>query len=382
MKKIFVLIVISLFLITSCGEKSQVLSTKKTPILEKRMDEGKVKIYDSANGEFYTGYLEETGINKNGITYISEKKEMKNGINHGSYEGYHENGVLREKATFKNGILEGNYQIFNYYGEKLEEFTYEDGKKSGVYYKNDFFENEIVEGYLENGNFIGEKLVFYKNGQLKKSMVFNNNNELEGKYSEYDDLGNQLELKTYKNGILNGFFMRRSSLDPNYIVDQGFFYNGKKEGKFRDFSRTENYPIISLSDYKKQLEKEFTLKKYEEMWAEEPNIEYYASGQIKTYNINLGAESIGYEYDEDFKINNIDTWITQWNKEIEKAKYLDEIENFDNNIFQLESAILGFRLNKNLTNEEILSLERVSSNAKSLMLNYYVKQRTIAANVR
>lgn len=49
---------------------------KKDPILEERMDNGIVKIYDDANQEYFTGYVENTEINKNGIKYTTNLTEQ------------------------------------------------------------------------------------------------------------------------------------------------------------------------------------------------------------------------------------------------------------------------------------------------------------------
>lgn len=172
------------------------------------------------NGES-KGYFEE-GV-------LAHTVEFKNNLKNGTYKQYDEKGVLRLEALFENDKLNGI--LTAYYPSKQIQLreTYQKGVLNGErveYYENgqikskSVFDNNRLNGliqdfyadgkpqsevFFQKGQRMGTAKSFYPNGKIQYEMNFKNN-MLDGDNLRYDDAGNIIEKRVYKNGTAIGGF--------------------------------------------------------------------------------------------------------------------------------------------------------------------------------
>lgn len=369
MKKILTILTIVL-VIGACG--------KKDPILEERMDNGVVKIYDAANQEYFTGYVENTKVNKDGIKYVAEKGNVKNGIKDGEYTTYWDNGKVSRKETYQSGELNGVLSKYNVYGDLLEQATYVNGEVEGPYIKVDGYKGIKIVGTFKNGVSVGKYEEYYLNGKLHKTLTFNEQGNAEGYYRMYTPEGNIWERAEYKDGLLHGFREEYHRLPKGMELDiKGHYYNGKPDGNINRGDYYQKNPIISLDDYKKSIANYFTIDRMlgnNSNYKKDLQIEYYPSGMTKSYRIDMleGA------YTEDYNILGLLKYIDENKENVKKAKKEYDLEFMTPVIQDMECIILGLLLSKNLTEQQQKNLNTVIDATKSLMVDDYIKQRELA----
>lgn len=80
--------------------------------------------------------------------------------------------------------------------------------------------------------------------------LFKNNKIVDGSITLYQYGSKQLPERTYicKNGNLNGMFYIYSKSKPNYIIQYGYYIDGKKEGNF--FTVSDSGRIELIETYK------------------------------------------------------------------------------------------------------------------------------------
>ncbi len=370
MKKILIILTI-ISMMGACG--------KKDPILEERMDNGIVKIYDAANQEYFTGYVENTKVNKNGIKYVAEKGNVKNGIKDGEYTTYWDNGKISRKETFQNGILNGVSSKYNVYGDLLEEATYVNGEIEGPIIEVDFYNQKKIVGTVKNNIYVGDYQEYFLNGKLHKTLTYNEKGKAEGVYTMYTPNGDVWERAEYKDGLLHGFREEYHNKGPgNMELDiMGYYYKGKPDGNINRGYYYQKNPIISLDDYKKSIANYFTIDR---MFADDLEyrknlkIEYYPNGMTKSYSIY----TFECEYNEDFNILGLLQYINEDKENVKKAKKEYDLEFMTPVIQDTECVILGLLLSKNLTEQQQKDLATVIDAMKSLMVDVYVKERELA----
>ena len=76
----------------------------------------------------------------------------KDGIRHGFWETFYQNGLLKNKGNYKDGKKEGLWEWYYTNGQLGIKGNYKDGKEEGVW-----------EWYYENGNLRNTET--YKNGE-------------------------------------------------------------------------------------------------------------------------------------------------------------------------------------------------------------------------
>ena len=103
-----------------------------------------------------------------------------NGVLHGEYKDYYDNGQLWEHSHYKNGVQHGECKLYHDNGQL-----------------------RVYEHY-ENGELHGEYKEWYDNGQLKVEENFVSG-QLHGKYLSYDESGKLIHKYYYTKGILNNF---------------------------------------------------------------------------------------------------------------------------------------------------------------------------------
>lgn len=386
MKKILCTLSV-LLLLNACG--------KNDPILEERMIDGEVKIYDSANQEFFTGYVENTKINNQGISYVAEKMNVKNGEKDGEYSKYDSKGILVEKANYKSGNLDGRLERYDPSTNEIKEFlNYDNGILNGEYKKYTLMESfdmdyrqystdfNIEKGQYKNGEKDGD-IEYYYGAYRKKDkglVLFRKesykNGKKEGISYDYYPNGDKLRRISYKNGFGNGYFERYAYSDGR-IIHRGHLYKGNYDGNIYVGSYFEKYPIISLEDYKEEITDKFTFKDLigdESNYKDELKIEYYPNGKIKKYL--LGINNV--EYPENFKILELLDDIKAEEKIVSKAKNPYDLEKTYVTYQDLSAVLLGLYLSKGITEKEKEEIEIVRNSLKELLIKEYIKKREIA----
>ena len=100
-----ILILLSLFLISNCGENL-------IEEVKERYDDGNMKVV-----EYYKKVGDTQTLVKKREYYetgeVEEEYYYVNGTLEGKYTEYYKNGQIEEEGTFKNGLLEGKYIQYN-----------------------------------------------------------------------------------------------------------------------------------------------------------------------------------------------------------------------------------------------------------------------------
>jgi len=134
---------------------------------------------------------------------VIEKYQInKDSLKHGLYEGFYEEGSLREQTQFK----EGNY-------EGLRTMYYADGVV------------EIEETY-SNNELHGPFKAFHKNGVLNLEVEYVNG-QMNGLLKRYYDTGTLQEEVTIVDGIENGPF--KEYFSNGQVEWEGKYVNGDNE---------------------------------------------------------------------------------------------------------------------------------------------------------
>ena len=255
----------------------------------------KAGIYDTDNGkktDYYDGgqikaeyYLTNGKINGQLKVYQENGKPQKvgtyaNGKENGKFIEYDEEGIKTAEYQMVNGEVNGVLTIYKD-GLKSQEITKQNGISTGkfvAYYYND-------KGKL-NSKVVGAFLDEKKNGLWQTFLVSDgkedliefttySNDEKNGAFKEYVN-SDSLETGTYKYGVLNGYFTRKTKLkgyegkdfenevtwwnlecEGNYIdgvengkwiyyfwggkSEEGDYEHGKKTGKWTKFMRIGNH---------------------------------------------------------------------------------------------------------------------------------------------
>lgn len=81
------------------------------------------------------------------------KGSFKNGVMHGNWEMYHENGQLKRKVKLKNGVEDGLFEEYWDNGQLMYRGNYKNGKPDGLWvnYNEDGTVRDKFTGTFENG---------------------------------------------------------------------------------------------------------------------------------------------------------------------------------------------------------------------------------------
>ena len=115
-----ILILLSLLLISNCGDKVREEITE-------RYDDGNMKVV-----EYYKKVGDTQTLVKKREYYetgeLEEEYYYVNGELEGKYTEYYKNGKIEEEGTFKDGELEGKYFHYNKEGGIKKEESYKNGE--------------------------------------------------------------------------------------------------------------------------------------------------------------------------------------------------------------------------------------------------------------
>lgn len=132
---------------------------------------------------------------------LSELYHLKDGLLHGQYAIYYEEGQVESEGTYTDGNEVGTFTEYYVDGSLMMVSNYKEGLLHGKminYYENGQIESE---GTYEDGNLNGKTTWYYESGVVKKEASYIDS-EFHGDYIEYTENG-EIELKeTYDNGTL------------------------------------------------------------------------------------------------------------------------------------------------------------------------------------
>jgi antitoxin component YwqK of YwqJK toxin-antitoxin module len=129
------------------------------------------------------------------LYYITKAEQKKQG----EYKRFYETGELEELAFFENDRLTGVRTIFSPDGKEIIKETHVNGLYHGLY--ESYFDNGEIEqkgSYIKN-SMSGIWEIFYPNGQLKESVTFSDNEE-NGPFKEFYENGIIKAAGEYKDG--------------------------------------------------------------------------------------------------------------------------------------------------------------------------------------
>lgn len=210
----YLLIVFSLFLLTSC-EKN--VDWKKESNLFKIKRPENILLYE---GEPFTGVIEnyknklnmKQGGPSGKFTKTSKVSSWKEGLPHGYWESIiHKNGFV-EKMTYEKGVVVGTYELFNKDGEILEKVEWNNGKFSGERIELDNvhmggtkipnFQIIKTKTLYVNSERHGIMESYYPNGSIGMRVKFKDGRPISDVIVFYLD-GKNMFTKKYNNGLLD-----------------------------------------------------------------------------------------------------------------------------------------------------------------------------------
>ncbi len=132
---------------------------------------------------------------------LSAEGVFRQGIRHGEWKTYRDDGSLQSKGVFAMGLRTGVWEAYDPQGVVLSEMNYLAGSRHGDWraYSNDGA--LIGEGQYADNTPSGRWTTYYSGGQVKERGLFVNGLR-EGPWEFYDDLGlPTLQAGVYRAGI-------------------------------------------------------------------------------------------------------------------------------------------------------------------------------------
>jgi len=247
---------------------------------------------------------------ENGI--ISSEGYLNKGKPDGYWKSYNKKGVLISEGNRSNYLLDSVWKFYNDDSSLKMIVNYKNGKKEGL--KTTFLDNEKVEEYyiedIKNKNEI-----HFSNGKIKSIIPFVDGLE-EGVASEYDTLGNIIQLTHFSKGFISkreyinrtdNFGMKQGLwkifYDNQILKTETNYLNNKRNGIHKEFDIKGN--VIKIEKYINDV----LISDAKETKKLETKKEYHKNGKIKVIATfyNGVAEGNRREYDESGK--NIKSYI-------------------------------------------------------------------------
>jgi antitoxin component YwqK of YwqJK toxin-antitoxin module len=154
-----------------------------------------------------------------------------NGVEHGSYRSFYENGRIENEGVYKNGLLDGDFIVRYPTGEIKSRGKYSDGKKNGPWVEYYVSGALSRKGFFKMGAIDGVVTGWKGQGGLEVEML---DSEGTGILREWHENGVIKSEAIYVKGFLNG-------LASNYLSNSGalesttVYLNGKEIGPRRFF---------------------------------------------------------------------------------------------------------------------------------------------------
>lgn len=191
-------------------------------------------ISNYSNGLLHGEFIE---YNEDGT--FSNKGNYKNGIMHGTFTNYHENNKPASEENYMEGNLDGQSKGWHENGNVAYRHNYSNGSLHGFYYS--YFENGKIQDsmFYENNLLHGKQIHFHANGKktgectyekghaISDELFWNENGKLIYKKTIPDKDGFTLESKWNDAGILTETVKENPSL--LYYERTTYFESGKKE---------------------------------------------------------------------------------------------------------------------------------------------------------
>jgi len=196
-----ILILLSLFLISNCGEEVR-------EVITDRYDNGQKKSLVIYKGEGVDEVVvERITFNENGDILILEEPLDKLKI----VREYYENGRTNTETNYKDGEKNGKFLYYYENGQIEGEGNYKDGEKDGKY------------------------TLYYENGKIKEKGYYKDG-ELDGLIKSYFENGELETKRQYINGIKDGECISKHqngiiSEDVTFVNGRGFKKTYYKSGK-------------------------------------------------------------------------------------------------------------------------------------------------------
>ena len=132
---------------------------------------------------------------------LREEGSYHEGVRHGLWRAWREDGSLRSQGTYVHGLRDGVWEAFGENGALLSELAYEEGIRSGFWTAYSESGAVLEEGQYSGDAATGRWTTYYSGGQVKERGLFVNGLR-EGMWEFYDDLGQPtLQAGEYRAGI-------------------------------------------------------------------------------------------------------------------------------------------------------------------------------------
>lgn len=198
--------------------------------------------------ELRKAYSNETGIKLIPIfNDCTAEGEMVNGVPHGEWIVYHDEEECLN-ITFKNGIAHGSYKSFYEDGKLNQSGSFKYGLKEGKW--QSFHENEVkmAARNYKLGWLDGEQHSWFDNN--KSHLTYNySNHQLNGSFERYNYVGILTEKGQFKNNYIDGLWEikmvlskdLKSILKENKNLDWGFPSKAAFDGTIEYNVEVEQY---------------------------------------------------------------------------------------------------------------------------------------------
>ena len=230
------------------------------------------------DGKYYLKFTDESFSGK-----VEGKVQgtLKDGVWHGKYIEYWDNGQLLRKGNYKDGKQEGLWKFHYDNGRLSLKGHYEHGKSEGVWERFDSYSGHIIEiTNFKNGKKDGLEMSFHDNGQLKKTGNYKNGKE-EGLWEQYRDNGLLSSKADFKDGkVFNGLWEIYDEIDQERSKDRKSQIGS---GDRSERIRTYNFPQGRVTDHRINL----TLHKLEEFLSGEIHEEMNEGLRLKEQDLKL-----------------------------------------------------------------------------------------------
>ena len=178
-----ILILLSLFLISNCGENLIEEVKERYGGGELKVVEYYKKIGDTQKlvrkREYYeNGQIKGEENYKNGNRYLinfwNKDGELLVKDGNGKWTSYYENGEIKEEQNYKDGKKDGKWIWYHLNGQIIGEGNHKDGERVGKWIF--YYENGKIweEGNYKDGKEDGKWIEYYKNGQIEKETNYKN----------------------------------------------------------------------------------------------------------------------------------------------------------------------------------------------------------------